>query len=106
MNPGEGRKGDVVYTRHKLPGESIYRIVRVEIANVVYPGTTNEFFQVFYQHLEGSQMLDRKPRECDKDSTRARNQLILEVQDKMKELNAQLMALGVHTDAPSFWKGR
>jgi len=106
MKPGDARKGMVVYTRHKIPGEEVWRIVRADVANVVYPGTTNEFYQVFFTGLDGSIMLERKPSECEEDRDRARNQLILEVHAQMDKLNQQLISLGVHTHAPSHWKGR
>lgn len=109
MHPGEARVGGFVYfpVEGTRDGEPAVRIARGEIVNLVFPGTTNEFYELMELMSDGkSCSFTMKPGGCYRSAEAARRAQILEIHLQVEVLKSKLQALGDHSLADSRWGRR
>lgn len=109
MHPGEARVGKFVYfpVEAEREGEPPVRIARAEIECIVFPGTTNEHYNLIELSSEGkSKGYVLKPEECYTSAEAARKDQILKIHVQFEVLRGKLQALGDHSLSASRWGRR
>jgi hypothetical protein len=109
MHSGEARVGGFVYfpVEGTRDGEPVVRIARGEIVCIVFPGTTNEHYNLIELSSEGeSKGYDLKPEDCYPSAEAARKDQILRIYVQLEVLRSKLQALGDHSLTDSRWGRR
>lgn len=104
MNQGETTPGDKVF--FAMEGvDPLISIQRGEVANVIYPDTTNEILQIKQVDVETSEVSHLMLRHAECCSTRAEalNSARAKLYEELDVIRSKLMCLGDHTLARSRW---
>lgn len=108
MSPGEARHGDFVYfalgRAHGRADDPPLRIARGQVENVIWPGTTNEYFSVKVVYPDNVTLtLTMYPRQCFRTGDEARRSATANLHAQMEDLRAQLASLGDHSATATRW---
>lgn len=88
-------------------GEPAVRIVRGEVVSIIFPGTTNEFYELVELLSDGkSASYTMKPEGCYRSAEAARKSEILQIHLQVDILKSKLQALGDHSLTDSRWGRR
>jgi len=109
MDHGEVREGDIVYfaldgARDGREFDPPMRIAKGQVKNIIWPGTTNEYFDVVVMYPDSFELrLSRKPLQCFRTAAQARSTARANIHARMEELRDQLSSLGDHSATPTRW---
>jgi len=119
MEPGQAREGDRVFFAQTgvFPEDPPMQILAGKVTEIIWRGTTNEYFFVECTSADGRPRLvgDKGPgggivvqknhSECFSTTGEAVMSARVMLREKLDEIQQQLCALGDHEFAPSRWKG-